>query len=124
LQPGQTLYYELKFGVQASGSFRYNATIELLLSGGALSDFSQDNFSGARLDPANRTGSSGEDLASRNLNWSLPLVSLPGRAGLDLGLSLAYNSLVWTRSGRQSGLTQTTDSPAGRLQICSDYPLQ
>ena len=34
LQPGQTLYYELKFGVQGSGSLRYNATIELLLSGG------------------------------------------------------------------------------------------
>ena len=33
LQPGQSLYYELKFGVQTSGSFRYNATIELLLSG-------------------------------------------------------------------------------------------
>ena len=99
LQPGQTLYYEIKFGVQANGGFRYNATLELQLSNGASADPSQDNFSGARLDPANRTGSAGEDLASRNLNWSLPLVSLPGRAGLDLGLSLAYNSLVWTKSG-------------------------
>ena len=99
LQPGQTLYYEIKFGVHANGGFRYNATLELELSNGASADPSQDNFSGARLDPANRTGSAGEDLASRNLNWSLPLVSLPGRAGLDLGLSLAYNSLVWTKSG-------------------------
>ena len=57
------------------------------------------DFASARLDPSNRTGGGGVDLLSRNFNWSLPLVSLPGRAGLDLGLSLAYNSLVWTRSG-------------------------
>lgn len=57
------------------------------------------DFTAARLDPANRTGEDGVDLVSRNFNWSLPLVSLPGRAGLDLGLSLSYNSLVWTKSG-------------------------
>lgn len=34
-------------------------------------------------------------------NWSLPLLSLPGRAGLDLGLTLNYNSLVWTKVGTQ-----------------------
>src|SRR4029453_7406193 len=28
-----------------------------------------------------------------------PLLSLPGRAGLDLGLLLSYSSMVWTRSG-------------------------
>ncbi len=53
----------------------------------------------ARLDPMNRTGGGGEDPLSRNYNWSVPLVSLPGRAGLNFGLSLSYNSLVWTRSG-------------------------
>ena len=52
-----------------------------------------------RLDPNNRTGGGGENPLSRNFNWSIPLVQLPGRAGLDLGISLAYNSLVWTRSG-------------------------
>ncbi len=57
------------------------------------------DFASARFDASNRTGGEGVDLISRNFNWSLPLVSLPGRAGLDLGLSLAYNSLVWTRSG-------------------------
>lgn len=57
------------------------------------------NYSEARVDPYNRTGLPGEDLLSRNFNWSLPLVGLPGRAGLDLGLSLTYNSLVWTKSG-------------------------
>ena len=53
----------------------------------------------ARLDPANQTGGGGENPLSRNYNWNVPLVSLPGRSGLDLGLSLSYNSLVWTRSG-------------------------
>jgi len=53
----------------------------------------------ARLDPVNETGGRGENPLSRNFNWTLPLLSLPGRAGMDLGLSLAYNSLVWTRNG-------------------------
>jgi hypothetical protein len=54
----------------------------------------------ALIDPINRIGSSpGEDLLSRNYNWSLPLLSLPGRAGLDLGLTLSLNSLVYTRAG-------------------------
>ena len=53
----------------------------------------------ARLDPLNQTGGDGENPLSRNFNWSVGLVSLPGRAGLDLGLSLSYNSLVWTRNG-------------------------
>jgi len=58
------------------------------------------DFASARLDASARTGGgSGVDLLSRNFNWSLPVVSLPGRAGLDLGLSLTYNSLVWTKSG-------------------------
>ncbi|HEY3579821.1 MAG TPA: Ig-like domain-containing protein, partial [Pyrinomonadaceae bacterium] len=52
----------------------------------------------SRLDPMNRTGSGGEDPLSRNFNWTLPLVNLPGRAGMDLSLSLSYNSLVWTRT--------------------------
>lgn len=51
----------------------------------------------ARLDPANRTGGEDEDPLSRNFNWSVPLIELPGRSGLDLGLSLSYNSLVWTK---------------------------
>ncbi|HEX6716097.1 MAG TPA: hypothetical protein VF088_03260 [Pyrinomonadaceae bacterium] len=62
-------------------------------SGGTASEFAM-----ARLDPHNRTGSGGVDLLSNNFNWSLPLVRLPGRA-LDLGLTLSYNSLVWTASG-------------------------
>lgn len=48
----------------------------------------------ARLDPMNATGGGSENPLSRNFNWTLPLVGLPGRAGLDLNLTLSYNSLV------------------------------
>ena len=58
-----------------------------------------DNFSNARIDPINRTGQPGEDLFSRNFNWSVPLIGLAGRAGLNIDLSLTYNSLVWTKDG-------------------------
>ena len=58
------------------------------------------NFETARVEPRYRTGQPGEDLFSGNYNWSLPIVSLPGRAGHDLNLSLVYNSLVWTKAGQ------------------------
>src|SRR5687768_11049494 len=38
-------------------------------------------------------------MLSRDGVWSVPLLSLPGRAGLDLGFGLSYSSMVWTRSG-------------------------
>ena len=52
-------------------------------------------LSRARLSPKNETG--GTNLYSRNFSWGTGLVSLPGRAGLDLGIGLSYNSLVWTK---------------------------
>ena len=57
------------------------------------------NLNMALIDPVNRIGSLGKDLFSRNCNWSLPLLSLPGRAGMDLGLAISLNSLVYTRAG-------------------------
>ncbi|HKE59872.1 MAG TPA: DUF4214 domain-containing protein, partial [Pyrinomonadaceae bacterium] len=50
----------------------------------------------ARVDEQNQPVSG---LLGRSLDWSVPIVSLPGRAGLDLGISLSYSSQVWTRSG-------------------------
>ncbi|HXS00122.1 MAG TPA: fibronectin type III domain-containing protein [Pyrinomonadaceae bacterium] len=56
----------------------------------------------ARLDPSNATGGGSDNPLSRNANWNLPLVNLPGRAGLNLGLKLSYNSLVWTKVGNST----------------------
>jgi RHS repeat-associated protein len=57
------------------------------------------DFATARGALENETGQPGVDLGSRNYNWALPIVGLKGRAGLDLGISLTYNSLVWTKQG-------------------------
>jgi RHS repeat-associated protein len=68
--------------------------------GGGGGDHPNDPyFATARTHPMNDVGDPEVDLGSRNFNWSLPLVSLPGRAGHDLSLSLYYNSLVWTKQG-------------------------
>jgi YD repeat-containing protein len=50
----------------------------------------------ARVDPRNQPGNG---MLTRDASWTVPLLSLPGRAGLDLGLTLSYSSMVWTRSG-------------------------
>jgi len=61
-----------------------------LVSGNAASLIS------ARVEPRNQPG---HGMLARDVTWSVPLVSLPGRNGLDLGLVLSYSSQVWTRSG-------------------------
>ncbi len=53
------------------------------------------DFAKTRLSPKNSMGDT--DLYSRNFSWSAGLVNLPGRAGLDAGLGISYNSLVWTK---------------------------
>ena len=53
----------------------------------------------ALLDPRYRVGGAGEDLFSGNFNFSLPLLSLPGRAGLGLNLTLSCNSVIWAKYG-------------------------
>lgn len=83
--------------------------IGALVSAGGV-DPTGNAFSEAEKDPANQTGSGGDDPLSRNFNFSVPLVGLKGRAGLDLGLSLSYNSLVWTR-----------DAATGAVKFDSDY---
>jgi YD repeat-containing protein len=50
----------------------------------------------ARVEARNQPG---HGMLSRDAVWSVPLVSLPGRNGLDLGLGMSYSSMVWTRSG-------------------------
>lgn len=82
------------------------------------------SFMAARLEPLNRTGQADADLLSGNFNWSKSLVDLKGRAGLDLKLSLVYNSLVWTRHGAQVGfdLDRGQPSPGFRLGFPTIQP--
>ncbi|MBS1791530.1 MAG: RHS repeat protein [Acidobacteria bacterium] len=42
-------------------------------------------------------GGVGYNLDSKNYSFSLPVVSLAGRAGLNVGLGLSYNSKVWIK---------------------------
>ena len=61
--------------------------------GGAVAS---SDLAKARLSPKNSTG--GTDLYSRNFSWGASLAGLPGRAGMDAGFGISYNSLVWTKS--------------------------
>lgn len=75
------------------------------------------DFSTARLEPQNATGTPGVTLGSRNFNWSLPLVSLPGRSGMDLGVTLSYNSLVWTKDGSSVKFDAERGQPTAGFRI-------
>ncbi len=75
------------------------------------------NFSTARRRRVNETGQPGVNLGSRNFNWSSPVVSLPGRAGLDLNLTLYYNSLVWTKDGSYIKYNADLGSPAPGFRL-------
>ena len=89
-------------------------------SGGGGSSYhpaNDPNFSTARSRPENETGEPGVDLGSRNFNWSLPLLNLEGRAGMDLGLTLYYNSLVWTRDGSYIKFNADLGSPAPGFRL-------
>ncbi|HKY42733.1 MAG TPA: RHS repeat-associated core domain-containing protein [Pyrinomonadaceae bacterium] len=78
------------------------------------------DFCVPRLNPKNDTGDPGVDPGSQNINWSIPLVRLPGR-GLDLDLLLTYNSLVWTKSSDGGAMMFDPDhgfpSPGFRLRF-------
>jgi len=68
----------------------------------------------ARLSPFNQ---SGNQLQARDCEWSLPLLNLPGRAGMDLGLTLSYSSMVWTRVNNSIYFDEDQDnlSPGFRI---------
>ncbi len=53
------------------------------------------DMANARLAPANATG--GTNLYSQNFSWGTSLVGLSGRAGLNAGFGISYNSLVWLK---------------------------
>ena len=86
-------------------------------TGGTYHPANDPNFGTARGLPGNDTGEPGVDLGSRNFNWSTPILSLPGRAGLDLDLTLSYNSLVWTRDAGFMKFNADLGSPAPGFRL-------
>ena len=80
-------------GFEESGEF---ATLAANITTSGSPSSNAASMISARVDPRNQPG---RGMLSRDANWSVPLLSLPGRAGLDLGLALSYSSMVWTRSG-------------------------
>jgi YD repeat-containing protein len=77
------------------GCYEFSQIVATLTASGAASS-AVASLPTAHVDPFNLPGN---QLRGRDCEWSLPLLSLPGRAGLDLGLGLSYSSAVWTRSG-------------------------
>ncbi|HLA12147.1 MAG TPA: DUF4214 domain-containing protein [Pyrinomonadaceae bacterium] len=68
----------------------------------------------ARVDRINQPGNG---LLSRDVSWSITLLSLRGRAGLNLGLGLSYSSLVWTRSGPYIYFDEDTGYPSPGFRL-------
>jgi len=114
---------------QTSGFFTATLTVtdNTGLRSSTLGSVTINGASQARLDPGNQTGGGGENPLSQNFNWNLPLLSLPGRAGMDLGLALSYNSLVWTRNTGGNYISFDDDrgfpSPGFRLGFPVIQPL-
>jgi hypothetical protein len=46
---------------------------------------------------------------SSSYSYAIPIVSLPGRNGLDLNLTLHYNSAIWTADSNAFTVTLNTD---------------
>jgi YD repeat-containing protein len=72
------------------------------------------SLSSARVDLFNQPG---DQMRARDCEWGVTLLSLPGRAGLDLGLGLSYSSLVWTRSGPYAYFDEDRGSPSPGFQL-------
>src|SRR5713101_4346133 len=47
------------------------------------------------------------NLGTGNLNVHIPLLNLPGRGGHDFGISLSYNSQLWSTGSVIDGLGNT-----------------
>ncbi|HEX6648430.1 MAG TPA: DUF4214 domain-containing protein, partial [Pyrinomonadaceae bacterium] len=80
-------------GFEESAEF---ATIVATVTPNGSATSAVASLTSAQVDPRNQPGNG---MLTRDASWSVPLLSLPGRAGLNLGLVLSYSSMVWTRSG-------------------------
>jgi RHS repeat-associated protein len=59
--------------------------------------------------PAQKSGNSTTILGSSSYSSAIPILHLPGRAGLDLDLTLYYNSGVWTFNSSNTSVTFNAD---------------
>lgn len=73
-----------------------------------------DQLVPSRVDLFNR---SGNQIEARDCEWSLPLVSLPGRAGLDLNVGLSYSSMLWTQAGSYISFDDDWGDPSPGFKI-------
>ncbi|HXI23940.1 MAG TPA: discoidin domain-containing protein, partial [Pyrinomonadaceae bacterium] len=87
----------------------YLSLAEVRVWGTPIGSASDSERALARLDPFNQPGN---QLKARDCEWSLPLVSLPGRAGWDLGLTLYYSSMVWTRAANSMYFDEDNGNPS------------
>ena len=58
---------------------------------------------------------------SQSYSYSIPLLSFPGRHGLNLNLDLHYNSLIWTAAGRAITLNADHDTPSIGFRLDFGY---
>jgi YD repeat-containing protein len=91
----------------------FHNIIATLTASGAPSP-AASSLATARVDPFNQTG---DQIQARDCEWGLTLLSLPGRAGLDLGLSLSYSSLAWTRSGPYAYFDEDRGTPGPGFRL-------
>jgi YD repeat-containing protein len=71
------------------------------------------DFVKTRLSPKNATG--GTNLYSRNYSWGTSLVGLSGRAGLNTGFGISYNSLIWTKHTSSGSSSMYFDADASNV---------
>jgi hypothetical protein len=91
-----------------AGSAEFGRLVSVLTASGSPSA-GVSSLATAQVDLFNQTGN---QVRARDCEWGLPLISLPGRAGLDLGLSLSYSSMVWTRSGPYTYFDEDYGNPS------------
>ena len=91
-------------GFEESAEFQ---GIEANLAATGAASSNAASLATAQVNPFNQ---SGNQIEARDCEWSVPLISLPGRGGLDFGLSLSYSSLAWTRSGPYVYFDQDNES--------------
>lgn len=98
-------------GFEESGEF---ATLMASVVPGGAGSTSASSLISAMVDPRHQPGNG---MLTRDASWTVPLLSLPGRNGLDLGLSLSYSSMVWTRSGPYFYFDQDNGFPSPGFRL-------